>query len=260
MTDNAARPLAVVTGASSGIGLELARVLAAHDHDLVVCAEDAAIHEVAASLPGTARAVQVDLATWEGNEELLARTDLDTRPVAVAVINAGVGAAGRFVDTDLEDDLRLVQLNVGSTVHLGKAFARQMAAGGQGRLLFTSSVASQMPGPGYATYAASKSFVQSFAHAIRVELADSGVSVTSLLPGPTDTDFFARAGMRGTRVDEGHKDDPRKVAEDAYEALMAGKAEVVAGSLLNSVQTVAAQVLPDAVKARLHGMLTRRSS
>jgi short-subunit dehydrogenase len=197
--DTAVRPLAVVTGASSGIGRELARQFADNGFDLVVAAEDEELAQVAIDLEragAEVRAEQVDLATREGVERLAAAIAATDRPVAAAALNAGVGVSGRFDEIDLADDLRLMELNVVSTVHLAKRLVPAMLQRGEGRLLFTASVAATMPGPYYATYAASKSFVHSFAEAIRHELKDTGVTVTSLMPGPTDTEFFERAGMQ----------------------------------------------------------------
>jgi short-subunit dehydrogenase len=135
-----------------------------------------------------------------------------------------------------------------------------MARRGAGRVLFTSSIASTMPGSYQAVYNASKSFVQSFAEAVRNELKDTGVTVTSLMPGPTDTDFFARAEMEDTKVGAGPKDDPAEVAKQGFEALMKGDDHVVAGSLRNRAQAVAAKVLPDTVKAELHRRMAEPGS
>ncbi len=257
------RPLAVVTGASSGIGLELARQFADNGFDLVIAAESAELGEVASELERTGATVQVervDLATREGVEQLVAGIGATSRPVAAAALNAGVGVSGRFDEIDLDDDLRLMELNVVSTVHLAKRLVRPMVQRGEGRLLFTASVAATMPGPYYATYAGSKSFVHSFAEAIRHELQDTGVTVTSLMPGPTDTEFFDRAGMADTKVDASNKDDPADVARQGFDALMAGKDHVVAGSLLNRAQTAAGKALSDPTKARLHASMTEPGS
>lgn len=242
------RRWAVVTGASSGIGLELARVFAWNGFDLLVCAEDAGIDDVTGTLDDTGvavDAVRVDLASADGVEALVSAIRAAGRPVDVAAINAGVGPAGPFVDTALEEDLRVIWLNVVGIVHLTKALLPNMVARGAGRILFTSSIAATMPGPYYATYAASKAFVQSFAEAVRYEVKDSGVTITALMPGPTDTGFFDRAGMQDTAVDGSPKDDPAEVAQDGFDALMAGKDHVVAGSRKNRAQTAAARVLTD---------------
>jgi short-subunit dehydrogenase len=256
-----AERLAVVTGASSGIGLALARELARQGFDLVVCAEDDMIQMAAAELETlgvAALAVQADLATRRGVEELLAATTGLGRPVDVLALNAGVGVAGPFIDTPLEDDLRLVALNIASTIHTAKELVPGMVERGEGRVLVTSSVAAVQPGPWYATYAASKAFLLSFAEALRHELADTGVTVTALMPGPTDTDFFRRAGMEGTVVHEDvSKDDPADVASDAVTALLAGDDHVVAGSVKNKVQA-ASKGLPEKVKATMHAAMTKQ--
>jgi len=247
------RPFALVTGASSGIGLALARQFASNGFDLVIAAEDPGIHRVSEELAGLGADVfaeEVDLATPLGVEALHRAATADGRTLAAAALNAGVGVGGPFAQTDLESDLRLVDLNVRSTVHLAKLVVPDMVARGEGRLLFTASIAATAPGPYHATYAASKAFVHSFAEALRTELKDSGVTVTSLMPGPTDTEFFERADMEDTAVGQGPKDDPDDVARDGFKALMAGKDHVVAGARRNSLQAGAASVLPDAVAAR----------
>jgi short-subunit dehydrogenase len=242
--------LAVVTGASSGIGLELGREFAEHGFDLIVAAEDDAIHEVAADLG--AQPVQVDLATEAGVEELWASVRAAQRPVDAIALNAGIGQGGAFADNELADELKLIDLNVRSTIHLAKRAVREMVGRGEGRILFTSSIASTMPGSFQAVYNASKSFVQSFALALREELRDTGVTVTSLMPGPTDTEFFERAEMLDTKVGQDDKDDPADVARDGFEALMAGKERVVSASLKTTAQGRGSRMLPDSVKAKMH--------
>jgi uncharacterized protein len=247
---------AIVTGASSGIGLELAKQFATHGFDVLLCA-DRNLTDAVQQLSGTGAQiypVQADLATSAGVEQLLAAAG---RPVDVVAINAGIGNGGRFVDIPLEDEIQLIGTNVTSAVHIAKRVLPQMLARGSGRLLFTASIAATMPGPYYATYAASKSFVLSFAEALRHELSDTGVTVTALLPGPTDTDFFERADMQDTPVGEGPKDDPAEVAADAFQALMDGKDSVVAGSLKNKAQVLAGTVLPQTAKAAVHAKQTK---
>jgi uncharacterized protein len=260
MPDQEARELAVVTGASSGIGLELARQFAMNGFDVMAAAEDRRIFDAAAELGVLGRdviPVSTDLATSEGVEELYGAIAATGRPVDALVLNAGVGVGGEFVDTPIEDDVNLIELNVVSPVRLAKLVIPDMVKRGRGRVLLTASVASTMPGPYYATYAASKAFVLSFAQAIRHELGDRGVSVTALMPGPTDTDFFRRADMEDTPVGRARKDDPAQVAADAFEAMMAGSDHVVAGSVKNKAQTIAAKVLPETATAAVHGRLTR---
>lgn len=249
------RPLAVVTGASTGIGLGIARELARRGHDLVVAADEDRIRSVATELAAegvTAEAVQVDLATADGVRALADAATSGGRSVDVLVLNAGVGVNGPFVDTDLDDHLRLIALNITGTVQLAGLLLPAMAERGEGRVLFTASIAAAMAGPQMATYNASKSFVQEFGEAVRQELADRGVTVTILRPGGTDTEFFARADMEETRLGQARKDDADEVGVEAVEALLAGKAELVSGGLKNKVLETAAKVLPDGLIGRAH--------
>jgi short-subunit dehydrogenase len=262
-TDTSTRPLAVVTGASSGIGRALAEQFVERGFDVVAAAEDDELTAAASALQArgaTVVPVQADLATSEGVEQLHAAVTATGRPVAAAALNAGVGVGGRFDETDLEADLRLIDLNVRSQVHLAKLLVRDMVQRGEGRLLFTSSIAAKMPGPYHATYAASKAYLHSFAEAIRTELKDTGVTVTSLMPGPTDTEFFERADMEDTKIGSGNKDDPADVARDALAALMAGKDHVVAGSMLNKVQAATSSVLPDKAVSSAAAPMTKPGS
>ena len=259
MTTTQRRPLAVVTGASTGIGLELAKQFAGNGYDLLITADeplDAAVAEIGT---GTAlvETVQADLRDPHGVEQLVAAITGAGRPVEALALNAGIAQGGAFVETPWEGgDRDVIAVDVMSTVHLAKRVVPAMVQQGSGRILFTSSIAARMPGPFYATYAASKSFVQSFAEALRYELKDTGVTVTALMPGPTDTEFFDRADMEGTTVDKSPKDDPAEVAKDGFEALMAGKDHVVAGAFRNTVQATTANVLPDTTTAAMHAKLT----
>jgi uncharacterized protein len=262
MNASSSRPLAIVTGASSGIGFELAREFAENGFDLVVNASGERIADAAPELEAagaTVEAIQADLATPTGVEDLYGR--IAGRPVAAAALNAGVGAGGAFAtDTELEDELRLIDLNVRSTVHLAKLLVRDMVARDEGRILFVSSIASTMPGSFQAVYNASKSFVQSFAMALRDELKDTQVTVTSLMPGPTDTEFFERADMLDTKVGAGDKDDPADVARKGFEALMSGKERIVAASLSTKLQGRGSRLLPDSAKAAMHRRMAEPGS
>jgi uncharacterized protein len=248
--------LAVITGASSGIGFELAKVFGEEGFDLLIAAEDAELTAAQESLKAIGVEVQahrVDLATEAGVIELYRHIQNTGRPVDVIALNAGVGAGGAFAtETDLADELNLIDLNVRSTVHLCKLVVADMVERDAGRILFTSSIAATMPGAFQAVYNASKSFVQSFALAIRNELKDTGITVTSLMPGATETEFFERAEMEDTKVGAGEKDDPAQVARQGFDALMAGKERVVAGAFKNKAQVAAGRVLPDSVKAEKH--------
>lgn len=252
------RRLAVVTGASSGIGYELAKQFAQNGFDLVITAEDSGINHAArelATLGANIETVQVDLATYDGVEALYEKVKATGRPVEAIAINAGVGVGGEFArETDLRDELNLINLNVVSTVHLAKRVVQDMVAHGHGRMLFTSSIAALMPGPFEAVYAASKAFVQSFAEALRNELKDTGVTVTALQPGPTETNFFHRADMDDTKAGASKKDDPAQVAQQGFDALMAGKDHVIAGSITTKLQAAVTNVLPATANAEQHRM------
>jgi uncharacterized protein len=259
MNTHEGRKFAVITGASSGIGYEFARVCAEENFQVLLVA-DHGVDEAAERLRAGGAAVtalQADLSTFDGNEGVAAAIQQSSKPVDVLALNAGTAVAGPFLDTALERDLALIQLNIGSVVHLSKRLLPAMAARGEGRVLITSSIAATMPGPYYATYAASKAYLLSFAEAIRYELKDTGVTVTALLPGPTDTEFFDRAGMQNTPVKEADKDDPAEVARDAFKAVMAGDDKLVAGSVKNLLQATAARVLPEQVKAARHAAQTK---
>jgi len=248
------RPLAVVTGASSGIGLELAKQCAANGFDLIICAEDAGIQTAAAQLQSQLavqiQACQLDLATREGVEQLATEVRSAGRPVDALLLNAGVGVGGAFLETSLEAELKMVELNCNHTIHLAKRLVPDMVARRSGRVLVTASIASTTPSPYHTVYGATKAFVMSFAEGLRAELADTGVTVTALQPGPTDTNFFERAHMTETPIGRGEKDDPAEVAKRGFEAMMDGKDSVLAGGVKSRMQGLANEVLPETFKAK----------
>ena len=253
------RPIAVVTGASSGIGYELAKVFAKNNFDLLVIAEDAGIAEAGNTFRQMGREVttlQAALTTFEGVEKAYQGIKALGRPIDSIAINAGVGVGGKFTESNLEDELNLISLNIISVVHLAKRVLMDMENVGHGRVLFTSSFAAEMPGPYYAVHAASKSFVQSFAEAVRNELQDSGITITALQPGATATHFFHGAHMEDTKAGVAKKDDPAMVAEDGFRALMAGSDHVIAGSFKNKVQATVAKFLSEKQASNLHGKQT----
>jgi uncharacterized protein len=248
----AARPLAVVTGASAGIGYELAKICAGNGHDLVVAADrpeiDAAAQDFRA-LAATVDALQVDLATLEGVDELYAATK--GRPVAALLANAGHGLGRAFLDQDFKDVRHVIDTNVTGTVYPIQKIGRDMRARGEGRILITGSIAGFTPGAYQAVYNASKAFIDSFSFAIRNELKDSGVTVTCLMPGATESDFFERADMMDTKVGTMKKDDPADVAKTGYDAMMRGDGDIVAG-WHNKLQTAIASVTPAGILAEQH--------
>jgi short-subunit dehydrogenase len=235
--------LAVITGASSGIGQALAQVFHSEGFELLLAA-----HEPVEA----AESVTVDLTTPQGVEQLYDR--MRGREIDVLVLNAGITARS----DDLERELALIDLNVRSTVHLARLATAGMAARKRGRVLLTASIVDVMPGPHQAAYNASKAFVANFGLGLRHELRPHGVTVTVLEPGPTDTPIFARAGQLSTLLGS-HvpKDDPDAVARQAFDATMAGDARVVTASLSSKVAHAAARVLPDTVTARLNALVTR---
>jgi short-subunit dehydrogenase len=254
--------LAVVTGASSGIGYELAAELARRGYDLVVASAGERLTGAAENLRAFGRNVveaSVDLAAPDGVQELWQQIEKLGRPVDVACINAGVGVGGLFKETELDAELNMVNLNCASTVHLAKYVVRHMTNRGEGKILFTASIAGEMVAPREAVYAATKAFVLSFAHSLRFELKDTGVTVTALQPGPTDTDFFHRAGMDNTQVGtEGKKQSqPEDVAKEGIDALFAGKDHIYSASLKTKIEGKLANAIPGEVKGAMHDKMAR---
>jgi short-subunit dehydrogenase len=258
------KPFAVITGASSGIGFELAKQFAKNGFDLLVAAEDTGIQEAAKSLQSLGaqvEALQVDLASPEGVESLYEKIQDFGRPLEAIAINAGVGVGGDFArQTDLQAEINLINLNVTSAVHLSKLVLQDMVERNEGRILYTSSIAATMPGTFEAVYAGSKAFLQSFAEAIRNELKDTEITITALMPGPTETNFFHRAGMDDTKVGADKKDDPAQVARQGFEALMAGKDHVVAGSMKNKAFAAVGKLAPETATAEMHRHLSEPGS
>jgi short-subunit dehydrogenase len=246
---------AVITGASSGIGYELAKQFAQNGFDVLIASAGEGIRAAAGDLEALGakvQTVQADLATHEGVHELQSAIQSSGRPLDAIAINAGVGVSGRFVETDLAEELNMVNLNVVSTLHLAKFAVRERVQRGSGRILFTSSIAGTMPTPYETVYGATKAFVRSLSEGLREELKDTGVTVTALMPGATETNFFHRAGADDTKLGASEKDDPAEVAKEGFEAMMAGKDHVIAGSFKNKMQAAAGYALPDPLVAKAH--------
>jgi len=257
------RPLAAVTGASSGIGREIALELARRGYDLVSTAEGDELKVAAAGMDGdgaAVTAVRADLRDRAGVQEFHGAITADGRPLAVLALNAGVGQGGPFIETDIEDEVSIVDLNITSTLRLAKLALPRMVQQGSGRVLVTSSVASEMPGSFQAVYNASKSFLQSWTEALQNELKESAVTLTSLMPGPTDTEFFDRADMQDTQVGQADKDDPATVARQGVDAMLAGKPRVTGGGLKTRLQDAASKVMPDRLKAAMHRTMAEPGS
>lgn len=262
MDGHRSRPFALVTGASSGIGLELAKELARNGFDLLLTAEDGRLEPAARQVEKHGVDVETfttDLSRDEGVDELYRRKEME-RPLDAVALNAGVGAGGAFLDNSLEEEMRLIRLNVVSTVHLAKHVLRDMVSRGQGRVLITSSISAETPGPYAAVYNASKAFEHSFGEALHNELEDTGVTVTVLMPGATDTDFFRRAGMEDTKVAQSDKDDPADVARAGVEGMMDGDDMVIPGSFMTKLQHWVSGIAPETMKAEQHAKVARPGS
>jgi short-subunit dehydrogenase len=246
--------LAIITGASTGIGFELATLAAKDGYDIIVAADEPLIEAAAADFEqfGTqVQSVQADLATLEGVESLLAAAQ--GRQIDLLAANAGTGTGGAFLDQDVAMWRHSVDTNITGTVYLLQKVLKEMVARGEGKVLVTGSIAGYIPGSFNAVYNATKAFVDNFTEALRNELKDvEGVSLTTLMPGATDTEFFARAGMLDTKVGQDeNKADPAKVAKDGWDALMAGKGHIVSG-VSNKLQVAASGLLPQAALAEMH--------
>jgi short-subunit dehydrogenase len=246
------KQIAIVTGASTGIGFELARECARNGFDLLIAADEPAINTAADTLRqnGTGvEAVEADLATVEGVDKLLAA--LGGRPVAALLANAGRGLGRGFVEQDWTEIRRVIDTNVTGTTYLLHQVLKGMKERGNGRVLITGSIAGFMPGTYQAVYNASKAYLDSISFAIRHELKGSGVTVSCLMPGATETEFFERGDLMDTKIGTAKKDDAAMVAKKGFDAMMKGEGDVVTG-WHNKLQSAIANVLPAGVTAELH--------
>jgi short-subunit dehydrogenase len=246
--------LAIVTGASTGIGFELARLCAREGYDLLIAADEPEIHDAAQKLrneksAGAIEALHVDLATMEGVDQLYAAAK--GKPVNVLMANAGRGLGHAFLDQEWPRAREVIDTNVTGTTYLIHKVGRDMRRANQGRILITGSIAGFTPGSFQAVYNATKSYLNSFSFALREELRDTKVTVTCLMPGATETEFFARADMLDTKVGSGEKEDAAMVAKTGFEAMMKGEGDVVSG-LKNKIQSAVANVMPAERLAKQH--------
>ena len=253
--------LAIITGASTGIGFELATLAAKDGYDLIVVADEPLIDAAAQDFKqfGTdVQSVQADLATFDGVDTLLAAAG--GRRIDLLVANAGIGTGGAFLDQEVANWRHSIDTNVTGTVYLLQKVLKDMVSLRQGKVLVTGSIAGYIPGSFNAVYNATKAFVDNFTEALRNELKDvEGVTLTTLMPGATDTEFFARADMLDTKVGQAEKADPAKVAKDGWDAMMAGKGHVVSG-LSNKLQVAAAGVVPQSMLAEQHRKMAEPGS
>jgi short-subunit dehydrogenase len=250
----------LITGASSGIGLALAREFAQHGHPLVITAPIASeLRDVATDIGRSfgvnVRAIAKDFETISASEELFAELAADRIPIEILVNNAGLGQRGKFWETPLERDIAMLRVNVEAVVRMTKLFLPVMVKRGHGRILNTASVAGFEPGPTLAVYHATKAFVLSFTEAIATELEDTAVTATALCPGPVDTDFFPKAEMIDTQVfQRGNVSAPQEVARAAYTALMAGERVIVPGGM-NKAMVFARRLMPESAQASVNEKL-----
>jgi short-subunit dehydrogenase len=246
--------LAVVTGASSGIGFELAKYATHKDYDLIIAADEAEIEKAATALRdegAEVTAVQADLATREGVDKLYEAIRACGRPVDALLANAGRGLGHGFLDQQPADWRDVVETNITGTLDLIQRVGRDMRENNEGRILITGSIAGFIPGSYQAVYNASKAFLDSFAFALRNELKDTDVTVTCLMPGATETEFFDRADMQDTKIGAGKKDNPADVAKAGFEAMLNGEGDVVTG-WMNKLQTAIANITPADMLAERH--------
>jgi uncharacterized protein len=245
-----ANKLALISGASTGIGYYLAHECAEHGYDILIAADEERIETAANDLRPhgvEVRTVQADLATAKGVEEFYQAAQ--GRPIDILIANAGRGLGHGFLDQNFNEVRRVIDTNITGTLYLIQKVGRDMRSRGEGRILILGSIAGYMPGPFTAVYNASKSFLNSFSFALRHELDESGVSVTCLMPGATETEFFTRAGMLDTAEGAEQKDDPMEVAKIGFEAMMRGDGDIVSG-WHNKLQTLRANITPSATVAK----------
>lgn len=254
------RPLALVTGASTGIGYELAKCCAKNGYNLVIVADEARIHDAAVELSrfGTGvEAIEANLAKREGVDKVLDK--VAARRVDALLANAGRGEGGSFFDQEFDEVKRVLDTNITGTLYLIQGIGRQMRSRREGKILITGSIAGFSPGPFNAVYNASKAFIDSFSFAIREELKDANVSVTCLMPGATETEFFERAGLMDTKLGQSNKDDPAYVAEVGFRAMLEGDGDVVTG-WYNKLQSAIANIIPAELLASQHRKMAEPGS
>jgi uncharacterized protein len=248
-----ANKFAIVTGASTGIGFELAHLAAENGYDLLVVADEPLIDSAARDFQShgvQAQSIETDLSSFEGVDRLLDAAG--GRQIDLLVANAGRGLGHGFLDQDVAQWRKVVDTNITGTIYLLQKVLKQMQARGEGKVLVTGSVAGFIPGSFQAVYNGTKAFIDSFTEALRNELKEEkGITITTLMPGPTETEFFDRADLLDTKVGAEEKADAGKVAKDGWDALMAGKGHIVSG-LMNKLQVAASGIVPQSTLAEMH--------
>ena len=257
-----ANKFAVITGASTGIGFELATLAAKDGYDILVVADEALINDAARDFEqfGTqVQAVEADLSTVEGVDKLLAATD--GRRIDVLCANAGRGLGHGFLEQKVEDWRHVVETNITGTIYLLQKVLPDMVARNEGKVLVVGSVAGYIPGAFQAVYNGTKAFIDSFTEALRNELKDAdGVTISTLMPGPVDTEFFARGDLLDTQVgSDPNKRSAEDVAADGWKALNSGKPSIFSG-WTTKIQGVLANVVPGSVLAEQHRKMAEPGS
>ncbi len=248
----------LITGATSGIGYELAKLFAKDHFNLIIVARDQnELRTTATELEKSGIKVVTiakDLFLPEAPKQIYEEIQKAGIQVHILVNNAGHGLYGEFVNTELEMETKIIQLNVTSLVSLTKFFIKDMIRRGEGKILNTSSIASKTPGPWQSVYHGTKAFVQSFTEALRVEVKEKGITVTALLPGVTDTDFFNKAKMQESKAvqDKSKMADPADVAKDGYDALLSGKDMIISG-FRNKLDVAMSNISSDEKNAKKTG-------
>ncbi|MBY0215313.1 SDR family oxidoreductase [Paenibacillus illinoisensis] len=254
------KPLAMITGSSSGLGLELAKQFAQNGYDVAISGSSDRIFEAAETLREygiEAYPLKADASTYDGVEDFWTFVSKLDRPVDAAVLNVGVGLGGAFVDTDLDDELRLISINITGLVHMTKRVVKHMISHKNGKILIVSSISATQPTPYETVYGPSKAFGFSFAESLRQELLETGITITALLPGATDTNFHSNAGMGSSQIGSSKKNDKTLVAKQGYEALMNNEDHVVGGDAETKQIAIDNRTIPEPVKAARHAKQAR---